>query len=159
MAEEMPRNHVNSEIIIAGQKTTKAKALRHQMMYQTSHVSTDRLKRVQQISCFNPIMSESPELKSSNIISSDGPLGVPCLRIGNPITTLVQCEGHVFLAMAQVNRLRFASKNDLHEIAIHLLVDDTANIDFQILRLISATVEDDPEQVHDWCWSLQMESL
>jgi hypothetical protein len=29
MAEEMPRNQITSEIIIAGQKTTKAKAIRH----------------------------------------------------------------------------------------------------------------------------------
>jgi hypothetical protein len=161
MAEEMPRNQIISEIIIAGQKTTKAKALRHRMMYQTSRASTDRLKCVQHISCFNPIISESesPELESSTIISFDGTLGAPCLRIGNPIAILVQCEGHVFLAVAQVNRLRFASKNDLHEIAIHLLVDDTAKVDFQILCLISATVENDPEQVHDWCWSFQMESL
>lgn len=60
--------------------------------------------------------------------------------------------------MAQVNRLRFASK-DLHEIAIHLLADETAKIDFQILCLVPATVEDDPEQVHDWCWSLRMDVL
>jgi hypothetical protein len=156
MAEEMPRNQITSEIIIAGQKTTKAKAIRHRMMYQTSRASTDWLKRVQHIPCFNPTVS--PELESSTNISSDGPLGTPCLRIGNPIATLVQCEGHVFLAVAQVNQLQFASKNDLHKIAIHLLADDTAKVDFQILRLTSAMVEDDSEQVHDWCWSLQMEA-
>ena len=131
MAEEMPRNQITSDIIITGQKTTKAKALCHQIMYQTSHASTDRLKRVQHIPCFNPIIS--PELDSSTIISDDDPLGTPSLRIGNPIVTLVQCEGHIFLVVAQVNQLRFASKNDLHEITIHLLVDDTAKVDFQIL--------------------------
>jgi hypothetical protein len=126
------------------------------MMYQTSRASTNRLKRVQHIPCFNPAVS--PELESSTIISSDGSLGTPCLRVGNPIVTLVQCEGHIFLAVAQVNRLQLASKNDLHEIAVHLLADDTAKVDFQILCLTSATVEDDSEQVHDWCWSLQMEA-
>jgi hypothetical protein len=118
MAEEMPRHQITSEIIIAGQKMTKAKALCHQMMYQTGCASTDRLKHVQHIPCFNPGIS--PELKSSTIISSNDPLGTPCLHIGNPIATLV-CEGHVFLAVAQVNQLQFASKNDLHKIAVHLL--------------------------------------
>ena len=157
MAEEMPHNQITSDIIIVGQKMTKAKALRHRMMYQTSHASTDRLKRVQHIPCFNPIIS--PELDSSTIISDDDPLGTPSLRIGNPIATLVQCEGHIFLVVAQVNQLRFASKNDVHEIAIHLLADDTAKVDFQILRLIPATADDDLELVHDWCWSLQMEGI
>jgi len=94
----------------------------------------------------------------STIISSNGPLGTPCLCIGNPIVTLVQCERHVFLAVAQVNQLQFASKNNFHEIAVHLLADDMAKVDFQILCLTSATVEDDSEQVHDWCWLLQMEA-
>ena len=40
-------------------------------------------------------------------------------------------------------------KIDLHEIGVHLLVDDAVKVDFKISRLISATVEDDPEQVHD----------
>ena len=71
----------------------------------------------------------------------------------------MECEGHVFLAVAQVNRLRFASNNDIDEINIHYLADDTAKVDFQILRLISATIEDDPGQIHDWCWSLQMEAM
>lgn len=158
MAKEMPRNQITSEIIIAGKKMMKAKALHYQMMYQMSCASRNWLKHVQHIPCFNPPFTGiSPKLKSSTIISSDsdGPLGMLCLCIGNPIATLVQCEGNIFLAVAQ----GFASKNDLHRIAIHLLADDTAKVDFQILHLILATVEDDSEQVHDWCWSLQMEPL
>ncbi|KAH9027269.1 hypothetical protein EDB85DRAFT_2074798 [Lactarius pseudohatsudake] len=84
-------------------------------------------------------------------------LGVPSLRIGNPIAVLVQCEGLVVLAVAQVNRLKFAGNDNLTELPIHLLVDPTARVDSQILRLVLATLDDDPTQVHDWCWSLQME--
>ncbi|KAH9048709.1 hypothetical protein EDB84DRAFT_1599694, partial [Lactarius hengduanensis] len=79
------------------------------------------------------------------------------LRIGNPITVLVQCEGLVVLAVAQVNRLKFAGNDNLTKLPIHLLVDPTARVDSQILRLVPATLDDDPTQVHDWCWSLQME--
>jgi hypothetical protein len=106
----MPHNQITSEIIIAGQKTMKAKALHYQMMYQTSHVSMDRLKCVQHILCFNPITGISPKLKSSTIISSDsdGLLGMLCLHISNPIATLVQCEGHIFWWMTQ-QRLIFRS--------------------------------------------------
>jgi hypothetical protein len=156
IAEEAPRNNkIVSEIIINGQKTTKAKALRHRMMFQTSRSSTDRLKRVQELPCFNCI--PTPEL-DTNIILHDSSFGAPSLRIGNPIASLVQCENLIFLAIAEVNRLHFAGKNNLDEIGLHLLADGTAKVDFQILRLRPATEEDDPSQQYDWCWSLQMES-
>ena len=93
------------------------------------------------------------------ITSSDGILGVPSLRVGNPIAIIVRCEGLVVLAVAQVNRLRFANKDNLDELPVHLLADPTAKVDAQILRLVPATLDDDPTQVHDWCWSLQMEAL
>jgi hypothetical protein len=82
----------------------------------------------------------------------------PCLRIGNPFALLVRCEGLIVLAVAQVNHLKFAARDDLNELPLHLLVDPTAKVDSQILRLLPATLDDDPTQVHDWCWSLQMEA-
>ncbi|KAH9004151.1 hypothetical protein EDB86DRAFT_3208354 [Lactarius hatsudake] len=156
IADEAPRNNGTSEILIQGQKTTKAKALRHRMANHSSRSSTDRLKRVQQLPCFDSV---SRGIDADIITSSDGVLGAPSLRIGNPIAILVRCEGLVVLAVAQVNRLKFAGKDDLNELPIHLLADPTAKVDSQILRLVPATLEDDPTQVHDWCWSLQMEAL
>jgi hypothetical protein len=156
IAEEVPRNDkITSEIIINGLKTTKAKALRHRMMFQTNRSSTDRLKRVQELPCFNSIPTSELD---TNIISHDSSFGAPSLRIGNPIASLVQCEELIFLAIAEVNRLHFAGKNNMDEIGLHLLADATAKVDFQILRLLPATEEDDPSQQYDWCWSLQMES-
>jgi hypothetical protein len=46
---------------------------------------------------------------------------------------------------------------DLDDLPAHLLADPTARVDSQILRLVPATLDDDPMQVHDWCWSLKME--
>jgi hypothetical protein len=68
IAEEVPQNtKITSEIIINGQKTTKAKALRHRMMYRTNRSSTDRLKRVQQIACFNTVPSSGLTMTSSHL--------------------------------------------------------------------------------------------
>jgi hypothetical protein len=45
IADDILQNtRINSEVAIEGLKTTKAKALRHRMMYQTNWSSTDRLK-------------------------------------------------------------------------------------------------------------------
>jgi hypothetical protein len=95
---------------------------------------------------------------SQVIASSDGDLGAAFLCISNPFAILVRCEGLIVLAVTQVNRLKFSSRDDLNELPLHLLVDLTARVDSQILCLRLATLEDDPTQVHDWCWSLQMEA-
>jgi hypothetical protein len=156
LADEAPRDNVSSEIVIQGQKTSKAKALRHRMAYNTSRSSTDRLKRVQQVPCFDAAGNFT---EISSIMTSDSLLGTPCLRIGNPIAILVRCEGMIVMAIAQVNRLKFASRDNILELPIHLLTDPTAKVDAQIICLQRATIEDDPTQVHDWCWSLKMGSL
>jgi len=60
------------------------------------------------------------------------------------------------MAIAQVNRVKFASRDNLLELPIHLLTDPTAKVDAQILCLRRATLEDDATQVHDWHWSSKM---
>ncbi|KAH9167194.1 hypothetical protein EDB89DRAFT_2126133, partial [Lactarius sanguifluus] len=160
IADEMPRNNVDSTIFIQGQKTSKAKALRHRMASRTTRSSTDRLRRVQNIPCFGPTSAgtaESDSWSGSITPCDDTTLG-PTLRVGNPVALLVRCGTLVVLAVAQVNRLRFASQSNLDELAVHLLADPTAKVDCQLLRLVPATVEDDPTRVHDWCWSMQMEA-
>jgi hypothetical protein len=125
------------------------------MMFQTHRSSTDWLKRVQELPCFNSI--PIPE-HDSNVISHDSSFRNPSLRIGNPIASLVQCEDLIFLTITEVNWIHFAGKSDLDEIGLHLLADGTAKVDFQILCLLPGTEEDDLSQQYDWCWSLQMES-
>ena len=74
------------------------------------------------------------------ITSSDGILGAPSLHVGNPIAIIVQCKGLVVLAVAQVNCLKFANKDNLDELPVHLLADPTARVDSQILRLVPVTL-------------------
>ena len=104
IADEMPRNQVSSEVVVQGQKTSKAKALRYRMAYQATRSSTDRLKRVQQLPCFD-MLNSAPSSSDSDpiaqvITSSESDLGAPCLRIGNPFAVLVQCKGLIVLAVA-----------------------------------------------------------
>lgn len=155
LADEVPRNSVTSEIVIDGQKTSKAKALRHRMASQATRSSTDRLKRVQQLPCFDSVGSI---LDTNTIISSSTLLGAPSLRIGNPVAILVKCNDMIVMAIAQVNRLKFASRENVLELPIHLLADPTAKVDAQIICLRPATLDDDPTQVHDWYWSSEMGS-
>ncbi|KAH9027882.1 hypothetical protein EDB85DRAFT_2170547 [Lactarius pseudohatsudake] len=160
IADEMPRNNVDSTIIVQGQKTSKVKALRHRMASRTTRSSTDRLRRVQNIPCFGPTstgIAESDPWSGSITPCDDTTLG-PTLCVGNPVALLVRCGTIVVLAVAQVNRLWFASQSNLDELAVHLLADPTAKVDCQLLRLVPATVEDDPTHIHDWCWSMQMEA-
>lgn len=62
------------------------------------------------------------------------------------------------MAIAQVNRLKFASRDNLLELPNHLLTDPTTKVDAQIICLRQATIEDDPTQTHDWSWSSRMGS-
>ena len=155
MADKVPCNGSISDILIQGQKTTKAKALQYRMANYTSQSSTDHLKHVQQLQCFNPVSRVS---NTDIITSSNGILGAPSLHVGNPITIIVWCKGLVVLAVTQVNCLKFANKDNLNKLPAHLLADPTARVDSQIFHLVLATLNDDPSQVHDWCWSLQMEA-
>ena len=153
IADELPCNKSTSEIHIQGKKTTKAKALQHQMADHASQPSTDHLKCVQQLPCFDVANRMA---KTDIITSSDSPLGAPSLHVGSPVALLVRCEGLMVSAITQVNQIQFALR-DLDSLPAHLLADPMARVDSQILCLIPATLNDGPTQVHDWCWSLNME--
>jgi hypothetical protein len=158
IADEMPRNNIDSSIVVQGQKMSKAKALHHRMAFCSTQSSTDCLKHVQNIPCFGSTPSAGePDSWSSAMTTCNNTLG-PSLRVGNPVALLIRCDALVVLAVAQVNRLRFVSHSNLDELAAPLLADPTAKVDCQILHLLPTTVEDDPTHVHDWCWSMHMEA-
>ena len=127
------------------------------MVYHSTRTSTDRLRHVQNIPCFGLAPSTTESDSWSGLISSCD-AEMPTLHIGNPVAILVQCATLIVMAVAQVNRLQFASQSNLDELAVHLLANPTAKVDCQILQLVPATIEDDPTHVHNWCWSMQMEA-
>ncbi|KAJ7874305.1 hypothetical protein B0H14DRAFT_2343741 [Mycena olivaceomarginata] len=109
--------------------------------------STDRTKRVASIPCYQDsgIYSDEPAI-----------LGGPCLRIDNPVCTLVRCEDQLFLAICTINSLSFGSEK-IQEISLDFLADKDAKVSFEIMGLVGTTFDDDPTKQHDWCWSLKMD--
>ncbi|KAJ7892243.1 hypothetical protein B0H14DRAFT_3688388 [Mycena olivaceomarginata] len=131
-----------------GSRLTKAKALRLAMAGLTGpRASTDRTKRVASIPCYQDsgIYDEEPQI-----------LGGPCLRIDNPICTLVRCEEQLFLAIGAVNSISFGS-DKVQEIGLDFLADKDAKVAFEVMCLARTTVEDDPTERHDWRWSQRMD--
>ncbi|KAJ7793160.1 hypothetical protein B0H14DRAFT_2393771, partial [Mycena olivaceomarginata] len=78
------------------------------------------------------------------------------LRIDNPICTLVRCEEQLFLAIGAINNLSFGSEQ-VQEISLDLLADRDAKVGFEIMTLVRTTVDIDPTEKHDWCWSQAMD--
>ncbi|KAF8192313.1 hypothetical protein K438DRAFT_1906886 [Mycena galopus ATCC 62051] len=72
-------------------------------------------------------------------------LGALCLRIDNPITMLVRCKDQLFLAIGSVTSLSLGSQS-FDEINLPLLADVSAQVSFQIMQLVRATMEDDPSE-------------
>ncbi|KAJ6462657.1 hypothetical protein C8R47DRAFT_992978 [Mycena vitilis] len=92
----------------------------------------------------------------TGIIESEAAvLGAKCLRIDNPIATLVRCEDRLFLAVGSVTGLSLGSQ-PFDKIHVPLLADASAEVSFQIMRLVRATTTDDPSRRHDWRWSHKM---
>ncbi|KAJ7906545.1 hypothetical protein B0H13DRAFT_1619306 [Mycena leptocephala] len=109
--------------------------------------STDRTKRVASIPCYQTtgIYDDEPQI-----------LGGPCLRIDNPICTLLRCEDKLFLAIGAVNSLSFGS-DKIQELSLDFLSDQDAKVSFEVMCLVRTTVEDDPTKQHDWQWSQHMD--
>ncbi|KAJ7454366.1 hypothetical protein B0H11DRAFT_2200685 [Mycena galericulata] len=143
-------NKFSPHIISEGKKVSKATILSNLMQGRSARLSTDRTRRVAGITAFS---NSSP----SDLITLNGPLGTPSLRIGNPIATLVECEDRLFLAIGQVVNILFGAQAT-ESIPISLLPDGGTKVSYQIPRLSRASIEDDPSTVHDWRWSLSFES-
>ncbi|KAJ7153390.1 hypothetical protein C8R46DRAFT_1197422 [Mycena filopes] len=137
-------------IIVDGKKVSKATILSNLMQGRSTRLSTDRTRRVAGVGAFN-------NSAAHGLITFDGPLGAPSLRLGNPIVSIVKCEKLMFLAIGLVNGITFGTQ-DTESIALDLLPDGGTKISYQILRLVTATMEDDPTAVHDWRWSGSFEA-
>ncbi|KAJ7737509.1 hypothetical protein B0H16DRAFT_1762357 [Mycena metata] len=147
-----PQGKFSPYLEIEGKKVTKARALSMMMRFRGQRSSTDRLKRVAGLPSFS-----SPTMTSGGIIMSDNALGTAAIRIGNPVALIVSCDERYFLAIAQVNNITLTALS-VDSISLDLLRDSSARISVQILRLLPATVDDDPTKQHDWCWSSKLEA-
>ncbi|KAF7326445.1 hypothetical protein MVEN_02615000 [Mycena venus] len=119
MAAEEPRGGFETHMSFNGSQLSKSKALRLAMDGLTgARASTDRTKRVASIPCY----------AESGIYDDEAPiLGGPCLRINNPICTLVRCEEQLFLAIGAINSISFGS-DQVQEISLDFLADRDAKV-------------------------------
>ncbi|KAJ7070269.1 hypothetical protein B0H15DRAFT_793726, partial [Mycena belliarum] len=119
-------------------RKTRALALMQKFGYKAG--STDRLKRVADVQRYS---SKSED--SSTVIDPDAPY----ILVSEPIATLVRCEQKLFVCIGEVVDIRLDSKS-VEQLNVELLQERKVMVDFQILRLIPATAEDDPTGRHDW---------
>ncbi|KAJ7200082.1 hypothetical protein B0H12DRAFT_1289370 [Mycena haematopus] len=145
LATMEPDGTFSAHVEIDGKMIPKARALSAMMRYRGTRSSTDRLKRVAGLPSFSPSMDGSG-------ILADSALGVPSLRVGNPVALVVSCEKKLFLAVAQAINLSLTSSS-VPSIPLDMLVDSSARVAVQILRIRRATIADDPTEKHDWCWT------
>jgi hypothetical protein len=151
LAIHEPQAHKHSpHVLVDGKQVSKASIPKDLMQNHTVRLSTDRTKRVAGIPAFSN-QSATPH------ITFDNPTGAPSLRIGNPIATLVQCEGDVFLAIGQVNTIVLGLCS-MDSIVLDLLPDPATKISYQIFQLVPTHATDEPNGDYDWRWSLGFES-
>ncbi|KAJ7699797.1 hypothetical protein B0H14DRAFT_3652433 [Mycena olivaceomarginata] len=85
---ESPTCKHSPHVLVDGKQVSKASILKDLMQHRSPRLSTDRTKRVAGIPAFaNEAVPHH--------IAFDNPTGAPSLRIGNPVATIVRCDGSV----------------------------------------------------------------
>jgi hypothetical protein len=148
IAEEEPCARHDPCFELNGDKVYKARYLNQLFREFKTPASRDRLKRVANI----PRYAIKRDVSSSNIVDHDPNSSASTIQIDSPIATLVKCEDHIFLCIGEVNDIIHDS-NHLEEIAVDTLMEPSVFVTFQLLFLVPASVEDDPDLNHDWRWS------
>jgi len=111
---------------IGGTMMKKSHAIAQQFHYVTSASSADHLCCVAQESRFKPTRG----LVVSQSWAGDAHIDVPTLSILQPITTVVVCEGKLFLCIAEVNGL-FLDHQPVDDIPLSVLSDKAAQVLYQ----------------------------
>ena len=80
------------------------------------------------------------------------------LSIGDPVATLLKCEGDIFLAIVEINDILIENKSVL-EIGPAFLMEPVVTVQFQALQLIEIVdcVDDVDHKDADWKWNRKME--
>lgn len=134
---------INPKVLIQGKEVNKARALSQSNKIRKHTGSTDRLKRVQDISRF-------VENKASGRQSSVPPAdNSETLILSDPIATLVRVENQFWLCLGEVNAIRIDGQPASY-VNFDMLGEDTVTVSYQMLGLRPATFDDDSEGIHDW---------
>lgn len=112
--------------------------------------STDRLDRCAGLSRYTKITL--PQLSTTVVDSTSKEL----LTTGDPAATIIQCEGHFFLAVVQINEICIDSLPIL-EINPRFLMEPTVTVQFQIYQVVEVSSDDPDIDGADWKWNRLME--
>src|SRR5258708_665211 len=129
-----------------GKHIHKAKVLHEFMRFTRTSNSTDHLRHVANISHFT-----QPLAMQHHHIGDDSIMETNCLLVQDPVAILLQCEGILFLGVAQVSAIK-ADKNNQSVILKDILGEEIVSITIQILHLRPLNVVLPNGKDGDWVW-------
>jgi hypothetical protein len=140
------RRVVESQILINGKLKSKARVLADFAKYGKHSGSTDRLRRVQDIGRHiqnKSVSANMPEFLPPPKDDSE------VLLVLDPIATILSSENKLWLCIGEVNALKFDGQ-PVPYLNLDTLSEETVTVSYQVVGLRPATVDEDPERVHDW---------
>ncbi|KAE9407848.1 hypothetical protein BT96DRAFT_850041, partial [Gymnopus androsaceus JB14] len=111
--------------------------------------STDRLRRVQQMSRFS---TDKANGSSSVIIDNSAVYGDQLLLLSEPVASILSCEGQLFLCIGDITGIQMG-RTSVEQIDTDTLLEEGVTVEFQLTHLEPATSDDDPSSENDWCSS------
>lgn len=106
--------------------------------------STDRLGRVAGLTRFTMKEPSATNTIVTSNVPSDLVLDESSLFVGDPVATLLRCEGKILLGIVQVNEIN-GDHLLLLEIRLELLVEPVVSIQFQVYCLVEITDTNDAD--------------
>ncbi|KAJ7749861.1 hypothetical protein B0H14DRAFT_3603375 [Mycena olivaceomarginata] len=128
-AETAEKSKVNHFITVNNKPQNKTRALSLMQKYSHKAISTDRLKRVAAVDRYSSTSDGHDDL--------------------SPIVTLVHSEDKLFVCVGEVTDIR-VNGTSVDQLGLDVLHEPGVIVDFQIVCVVPATAEDDPDLKHDW---------
>ena len=134
-----------------GVQVSKAKYLSRAFEMLKKVGSTDRLKRVANGQRYS---NNLPPENTTTILTTDPLSSGNRLEMDMPVASILRCEDSIFVCVGEVNEI-VVNGSSVDEISLNSLRQDSVTISYQMVFLIPATSEDDPESKHDWRGSMR----
>jgi hypothetical protein len=148
IAEELPSEKRSLCFEIDGKQVYKARYLNQAFEIFKKPGSTDRLKRVANVLRY----ASKSTTDYDNVLADDPLLGRDVVQMDSPIATLICCSGQLFLCIGEVIDIVIDFRH-ADQVATEFLTEPSVFISYQMLCLVPATAEDDPDLKNDWRWS------
>lgn len=134
------KGNISPTVVVNGKETSKSKLLAQMSRYRNTTSSTDRLKRVQE-----------QERYTSTQKGAEYDFDSSLLLIHDPVATLVSCDTRLWLAIGEVNGIRYDGKA-IDRIGHSILKESAARVSLQLvgLRPISEAERDELNGGEEW---------